>query len=88
MKKIIVAVAALMFVLAGGEVSAQSFLKKIGKTSDSGGFRGAFFTPDQDSAQSGIDEVQDQGELHFVLPDDRGKGILVFHSIYAPLTAK
>ena len=32
MKKIIVAVAALMFVLAGGEVSAQSFLKKIGKT--------------------------------------------------------
>ena len=41
---------------------------------DGGGLRGALLAADQHAADRGVDGVQDQGELHPLLADDRGEG--------------
>ena len=39
------------------------------------GLSGALLTADQYAADGGIDRVQDEGQLHLVLADDRGERV-------------
>ena len=61
------------------------FLQQICQTANSSRFRGAFFAPDQNTAQSGVDEIQNQGQLHLLLSDDSGEGIVMLHHENTPL---
>ena len=61
------------------------FFQKIGQPTDGCGFCSAFFTANQYTAQSGVNEIQNQCQLHLVLTNDSGEGIIMFHDEYTPL---
>ena len=48
--------------------------QQAGKGPDRGRLRGALLSTDQDAADGRVDGVEDQGELHALLTDDRCEG--------------
>ena len=84
---VIAQLAAVRITVEATAVHSRHRRQQLGESANSGGLRRALFTFNQNTTQGRVDNIQNQGQLHFLLSYNRSKRIYssTFHlysSIY------
>ena len=72
---VIAQLAAVRVTVEAAAVHSRHRRQQLGESAHSGGFCRALFTFNQNTAQGRVDNIQNQGQLHFLLSYNRSKRI-------------